>query len=87
MLPFSLCVALAAWRQTELGWSHLSNVVRVCAPAAEPEGIGGMMAVFPPKASNMLLNSSNTAVRICSVLYVCAKQINSSRTKSSSAGG
>lgn len=64
MPPFSLCVGLAAWRQTELGWSHLSNVVRVCAPAAEPDGIGGMMAIFYPKASNLLLNSSNKAVRI-----------------------
>lgn len=55
MLPFSLYLALAAWRQTELGLSHLSNVVRVCAPAAEPDGIGGMIAVYFPKDSNLLL--------------------------------
>lgn len=64
MLPFSLCIRLAAWRQTEIRWSHLSNVVRVCAPAAEPDGIGGMMAVFFLHSLELLLNSSNEVVRI-----------------------
>lgn len=69
MPPFSLCVGLAAWTQTELGWSHLSNVVRVCAPAAEPDGIGGMLAVYFPKAVTKLSEST---------LYgVYAKQMNS----------
>lgn len=64
MLPFSLCVRLAAWRQIEIRWSHLSNVVRVCAPAAGPDGIGGMMAVFLPYSFELHLNSSNEVVRI-----------------------